>query len=327
MIEEIPKSLCRVYHSQRFQDHRTGAHPECPARLKSIDKACEHLLQSGTPLDMVTASGLHSRLDELLASVHQPAYLSGLTQFAAHGGGRWDADTVVCPDSPDVARLAVSTVMTAVDDLLTGQCPTGFCAIRPPGHHCLADRAMGFCLFNNVVAAARWAIQAHQLNRVLIIDWDVHHGNGTQDLTEADEQIWFLSLHRHPFYPGTGLAGETGRGAGQGTVKNVPLPAGTGSVKYLQAFESAAAQIADRCRPELILISAGFDAHHLDPIGSLGLESDDFATLTSFVGQLARTHCQGRILSLLEGGYHLEALGESVSRHLTALSQLHPAGN
>jgi acetoin utilization deacetylase AcuC-like enzyme len=178
---------------------------------------------------------------------------------------------------------------------------------------------MGFCLFNNVAVAAAHARAQHQLDRVLIVDWDVHHGNGTQDIFYEDGQVHFLSVHRYPFYPGTGAADETGAGKGLGAIHNVPLKFGSSRAKFRDAFRSALEKQAEHCKPDLVLISAGFDAHTDDPIGSLGLESEDFATLTQNVIDVASVHCQGRVVSLLEGGYDLDALAESVEIHLAGL--------
>ncbi|HMO35506.1 MAG TPA: histone deacetylase, partial [Gemmatales bacterium] len=195
---------------------------------------------------------------------------------------------------------------------------TAFCLVRPRGHHATPSTSMGFCLFNNVALAARHA-QSLGAERVLIIDWDVHHGNGTQDIFFEDEQVTFLSLHRHPFYPGTGLASETGSGAGLGHTLNVPLRYGTQPQEYLSAFEHALERAVTLARPDIILLSAGFDAHEQDPVGSLGLEAEDFRTLTQRVRQAARGHCQGRVVSCLEGGYSLEYLPLCVKEHLEAL--------
>ena len=208
----------------------------------------------------------------------------------------------------------------AVDAVLGGQHDRAMCLVRPPGHHALPGRAMGFCLFNNIALAAAHARAVHELDRVLIVDWDVHHGNGTQDIFYDDGQVHFLSTHRFPFWPGTGDEDETGTGDGLGATLNVPLPFGITREQYQAAFAHALETAAERCRPQLVLISAGFDAHRLDPIGSLGLESADFVELTERVVEVAQVHCDGRIVSFLEGGYHVDALAESVLLHLDALS-------
>jgi acetoin utilization deacetylase AcuC-like enzyme len=239
---------------------------------------------------------------------------------AEDGGGRLDPDTVVSPRSFEVALAAAGACASAVDAVLAGPQRTALCLVRPPGHHATPTRSMGFCLFNNVALAARRALKAHGLSRVLIVDWDVHHGNGTQDVFYADPAVMFFSIHRYGnFYPGTGAARETGTGPGLGYTLNAPIRYGTPRRQYQAAFTSALDQAAEKIKPELVLLSAGFDAHARDPIGSLGLEVEDFAELTSQVLEVARAHAGGRLVSCLEGGYHLEALAESVQAHLEGL--------
>ena len=207
-----------------------------------------------------------------------------------------------------------------MDRVLKEEHTRACCLTRPPGHHALADDPMGFCLFNNAAVAARQATFEYKLSRVLIVDWDVHHGNGTQDIFYDDAEIYFLSAHRFPFYPGSGTREETGTGQGLGTVFNLPVEYGTARHQYLAEFEQLLNDCAKRCRPELVIISAGFDAHRLDPIGSLDLETEDFAALTKFVLDVADEYCNGRCVSLLEGGYNVQALAESVEQHLTVIA-------
>lgn len=305
-----------LYTSATFEEHITGAnHPERPQRIAAL-------------LEMLAASGLGDRLTarnwqpatlETIQLCHEPSYLATLESFVMHGGGRIEVDTVCSGASWDVATLAAGAACDAVDQVLSGNDPTALCLIRPPGHHALRAEAMGFCLINNVAVAARHAIVRHKLDRVLIVDWDVHHGNGTQDIFYEDEQVGFLSSHRWPFYPGTGAADETGRGRGLGTTFNCPFEYGTPREEQLGTFEAALHDIARRMQPQLVLISAGFDAHRLDPIGSLDLETEDFATLTRMVVDCARAYCDGRIVSLLEGGYNVDALAASVAQHANVL--------
>jgi len=306
-----------LYQSQTFLLHDTGAHPENPARLK---KVMDRVSTEGIS-NLFILENLKKGTNEELLRVHTPEYLQELKRFCDAGGGRIEADTVVSLQSYEVASSAAGCAVEAVNQVIEGQPQRAFCAIRPPGHHALADRAMGFCLLNNVAIAARHAIVQHQLNRVLIVDWDVHHGNGTQDIFYEDEQVHFYSAHRAPFYPGTGAVEETGSGKGLGTTWNLPLAFGISRAEYFSQFERILIEAARRCRPELILISAGFDAHKDDPIGSLGLESDDFGTLTQMVINVANEYCGGRIVSLLEGGYNPEKLAESVVSHLRILSE------
>jgi len=304
-----------LFTSPSFLDHETGRHPESPERLKSIAKhlAATDLLQRFSPGTVRDATRAE------LLRVHGAGHIDRIQQFAAGGGGRIEADTVVSPRSFQVALKAAGTACEAVDLIVKGKHRTACALIRPPGHHALPSDPMGFCLFNNVAIAARHAIAAHGLSQILIVDWDVHHGNGTQDIFYEDGQVWFFSAHRFPFYPGTGAESETGKGRGLGKILNLPVAFGTSRRDYLAAFEQRLALAAERCRPELILISAGFDAHRLDPIGSLGLETEDFAELTRMVMQVAQTHCDGRCISLLEGGYNVTALAECVAIHLRGL--------
>ncbi|WP_237607640.1 histone deacetylase family protein [Roseimaritima sediminicola] len=252
---------------------------------------------------------------------HTAAHIEEIARLAESGGGRADADTVLSERSNDVARLATGAVCDAVDQVMQGEHSTAFCLLRPPGHHALADRVMGFGLFNHVAVAARYAQQAFQLERVLIADFDVHHGNGTQAIFWEDPSVTFLSMHRAPFYPFTGAADETGAGRGLGTTLNLPVAFGTAAAEQVQLFADRLERFANRFEPDLVLISAGFDSHRLDPIGNLQLDAEDFAALTEAIVQVARQHTGGRLVSVLEGGYNPHALAECVQRHLQVLSK------
>jgi len=305
-----------LYQHPRFTEHRTGqGHPERPERYLAVT---QHL-----PFQQVAAQCQLPSFDPLtveqLASVHDPEVANIVKQAAEQGGGRIEADTVVSPASYEVGLLAAGACCSAVQAVLKGEDKTAFCLVRPPGHHATPSLSMGFCLFNNIALAARHAL-ACGANRVLIVDWDVHHGNGTQDAFYDDEQVFFLSLHRSPFYPGTGLANETGTGAGLGATLNVPLRFGISRKDYLAAFSTSLEQAVDRAKPDIILVSAGFDAHAKDPIGSLGLEVEDFAAMTEALLEATQTHSHGRLVSCLEGGYNLEMLAESVTAHLKVLA-------
>ena len=251
-----------------------------------------------------------------LERVHDPHYVEHLQRYAAAGGGRIEADTVLSDGSYEVARLAAGAACDAVRRVLSGEEPTALCLIRPPGHHARPHDAMGFCLFNNVAIAARSALVEHQLDRVLVVDWDVHHGNGTQETFWEDGRVGFVSIHRWPFYPGTGDSAETGSGRGLGWIANEPVEFGTPRELFHDRFERALLALAARVRPQLVLISAGFDAHREDPVGSLGLEVEDFSRLTQTVLGVAREYAGGRVVSLLEGGYNPARLAESVEVHL-----------
>lgn len=310
-----------LYQNPLFQRHKTGAHPESPARLAAITRRLEELKL----VERCQPGALRAASVEELARVHTVEHVTRVAEFAEAGGGRIEADTVVSADSYQVALQAAGTACDAVDAVLTGRERTALCLVRPPGHHAVADGPMGFCLFNNVAVAAAHAIAVHDLERVLIIDWDVHHGNGTQDLFYDRDDVWFFSSHRSPFYPGTGAAEETGTGRGLGATWNLPLQFGVARREFLTRFERMLQDAAERCQPQLVLLSAGFDAHHADPIGSLGLECEDFATLSQQVLKVARDYCGGRLVSLLEGGYDTTALADCVALHLEQLIAAEPS--
>jgi acetoin utilization deacetylase AcuC-like enzyme len=306
-----------LYRDPVFLKHNTGRHPECADRLRSIagrlDKAgLAKKCKAGAPQPLT---------EKQVGEVHAPAQVVRVKQISAHGGGEIDPDTVLSADSFQAALAAAGACASAVDDVLNGTDHNALCLVRPPGHHATPTRSMGFCLFNNIALAAHRAKAAHQLTRLLIVDWDVHHGNGTQDIFYEDPQVMFFSIHRfgNGFYPGTGAADETGRGKGLGYTLNAPIRYGTSRKDYRDQFTKALDKAADKIKPELVLVSAGFDAHARDPIGSLGLEAEDFAALTRQVLDVAKVHTHGRLVSCLEGGYHLEALAESVQAHLEEL--------
>jgi acetoin utilization deacetylase AcuC-like enzyme len=304
-----------LYQHSRFVDHLTGrGHPECPARYEAItghqpfqNVATRCTMRESKPLAV-----------EDISLVHAPEVAALVQATSQQGGGQIEADTYLSAGSFDVGLLAAGACSQAVEAVLRGDDSTAFCLVRPPGHHATPSTSMGFCLFNNIALAARTA-QRQGAERVLIIDWDVHHGNGTQDAFYDDERVTFLSLHRYPFYPGTGLASETGTGSGLGHTLNVPLRFGITLEEYHAAFEHHLEKAMTTAKPDVILLSAGFDAHSHDPIGSLGLDVSDFITLTKLVKQAAQTHCQGRLVSCLEGGYSLEYLPQCVTAHLEAL--------
>ncbi len=301
-----------LYYDPVFLEHDTGDHPENAARILPTIR---HLNQIAMHAKCTRPSWTEVSSDRLRA-VHASDYIDSVKEFAEQGGGYIEQDTVICPQSYRVARMAAGAVCDAVKRVVSGEENQAFCLVRPPGHHALANSAMGFCLFNNVAIGARLAIDELGLDRVMIVDWDVHHGNGTQSIFWEDGQVGFLSIHRSPFYPGTGAADETGAGAGLGTTLNLPTTFGTPREEYLARFGSELERFADLIKPQLVLISAGFDAHREDPVGSLGLESEDFGTLTRAVLDIANTHANGRVVSVLEGGYNPVALAESVEHHL-----------
>ncbi len=311
-----------LYTDPLFLRHETGPHPETAARLRSVTARLE---AAGLPA-RCTPGSYTPLTEEDVLSLHSERQLRLVQQAAEMGGARIDPDTVVSPESYRVALAAAGACAAAVDAMIRGPERTALCLVRPPGHHATPDRSMGFCLLNNIALAARQARHAHGLDRLLIVDWDVHHGNGTQDIFYDDPGVLFYSIHRYGggFYPGTGGADEAGEGRGTGFTLNVPLPYGIARKDYHKAFRWGLERAADRIRPELVLLSAGFDAHARDPIGSLGLEAEDFAELTRQVLEVARTHAGGRLVSCLEGGYNLEALAESVQAHLQELLAAKP---
>lgn len=304
-----------LYSSPIFLEHQTGQHPEQPERLRVITRRLNELgLDAKCTQPQVRPVAL-----ERLARVHSMQYVAEVDEFAKKQGGYIEADTIVSPKSYDVALRAAGSACDAVEKVLRGDDPQALCLVRPPGHHALEKSAMGFCLFNNIAAAARTATQEFELDRVMIIDWDVHHGNGTQYMFWKDPQVAFLSIHRFPFYPGTGDHDETGTGAALGTKRNLPVRFGTSRVDYISLFTTELEKFADKMKPQLVLISAGFDAHRLDPIGSLGLETEDFAELSRCVLNIAKVHAGGRLVSVLEGGYNLDVIPGCVETHLREL--------
>lgn len=307
-----------VYHPDYLKHDMGAGHPESPERLRAIVARME---QSGLMKRLTTIEPAPAD-DDWITQVHSPAYVAALRARApADGRVRLDADTSMSPGSLPAAYLAAGGVLAAADAIMAGRVDNAFCAVRPPGHHAEHNRAMGFCFFNNVAIAARYFQRKHGLARVLIVDWDVHHGNGTQHAFEDDPAVLFFSTHQYPHYPGTGRATERGRGQGEGMTINVPMEAGEGDEEYRAVFQKVLVPAADAFRPDVVIISAGFDAHRDDPLAGMGLTEDGYAELTRIVAGIARRHSQGRLLSALEGGYHLRALSASVERHVMALME------
>jgi acetoin utilization deacetylase AcuC-like enzyme len=258
-------------------------------------------------------------VDEL-AACHTREYIRLVEAEVAQGARVLSTgDTDICPDSLEVARAAAGGAFQAVDAVMEGRAQNAFCVVRPPGHHASADRGMGFCIFNNVALAARYAQRRHGVERVLIADWDVHHGNGTQDIFYADGSVFFFSTHQHPWYPGTGHAEETGEGAGRGSTLNCPFPAGSGRAEIMGAFQRKLLPAAADFKPDLVLISAGFDSRAGDPLGGFTLSDGDFADLTALLLEIAGSYSGGRVVSVLEGGYSLEGLAAAAVAHVQAL--------
>jgi acetoin utilization deacetylase AcuC-like enzyme len=305
-------------HHPIFGLHDTGAgHPERPARLAAIRTRLE-------------ATGMLAHLDRhepspapvaWIQRVHDEAAVRRIERACAAGVRVLDAgDTVVSAESYGAALVAAGGAVEAVDRVLDGTWSNAFVACRPPGHHAERDRAMGFCLFNNVAVAAAHLRAARGVERVAILDWDVHHGNGTQHTFEADPTVFYASLHQWPWYPGTGAATEHGLGAGEGATLNCPQRAGSGDTEWLRAIETQVIPALERFDPGFVLISAGFDAHERDPLSHTRVTTGGFRRMTEIVRDFAASRCGGRVVSLLEGGYDLDALAESVEAHVGVLS-------
>ena len=303
-----------ISHPQ-YLKHDTEPHPENPGRLKAIQGKIE---SSKIYPHLIFPEPRRATADELTAN-HDPSHIDHVRNSCRNGVQNLDGDTVICPDSWDAAVLSAGAGLTAIDQIVTGQLDNAFTAVRPPGHHAEKDRSMGFCLFNNVAIAARYAIKKHGLNRVCIFDWDVHHGNGTQHSFYSDPSVHYSSIHQYPFYPGTGDKDETGIGDGLGTTLNFPLDAFNGDQTYLDIVKNKLIPVIQSFKPDLIIISAGFDAHEDDPLAQMRVSSSCYGKMTDMVLKAAENICDGRLLSMLEGGYNHTALADSVLEHVNAL--------
>jgi acetoin utilization deacetylase AcuC-like enzyme len=311
--------MVTLYTDERMLKHvPPPRHPERPERLQAILRQLDRTgLRSRFP-----AGAVRPATREELLRVHSAPYLDQVARFEDKGGGLIEADTWVSPGSNQAALLAAGSVVEAVNAAVTGGDPKALCLVRPPGHHARPEEPMGFCLYASISVGAADAVARLGIERVLIVDFDVHHGNGTQEIFYESPNVAFFSIHRYPFYPGSGAKNETGTGRGLGMTKNVPLPFGTLRHDFLAAFETILGAFADKHPPQLVLVSAGFDAHAEDPIGSLGLEIEDFEAMTKYVLSIADTHASGRVVSVLEGGYNVPILAGCVEAHLNTLASL-----
>ncbi len=314
-----PAPRTALVYDAAYKKHVTGpGHPERPERLDAImaalgDKALAPLLVR-VPARAAT--------DAEIAACHSREYLALVRREVAAGRAMLSTgDANIGKDSLDAALRAAGGAIAAVDAVFDGRAKNAFCAVRPPGHHATPSRGMGFCVFNNAAVAARHAQRKHKVARVLIVDWDVHHGNGTQEIFYEDGSVFYFSTHQSPWYPGTGARAETGKGKGKGATMNRPFPAGAGRKEIVGAFRDDLAPAAARFRPELVIVSAGFDSRAGDPLGRFRLTDDDFAELTRIVIDLARGHGGGRVVSMLEGGYNLTGLATAAAAHVKALAK------
>ncbi|MFC2023930.1 histone deacetylase [Chloroflexota bacterium] len=291
-----------------YLEHDLKGHPENRQRLRTIMRVLEEqgMLERLAPIPAVPITS------ERLERVHDAGYIRDVQRLAQRGGGHLDLDTYVSPLSFDAALLAAGGLVEATRAVLDGEMDNAFALVRPPGHHALRSRGMGFCLFNNVAIAARYALKEQGLDRVLVVDFDVHHGNGTQEEFESDPAVMYVSTHQSPYYPGTGRSSETGRGKGRGSLVNIPLAGAVGDEGFRRIFQEVIGPAAWRYQPQLVLVSAGYDAHWDDPLASMVLSVRGYATIARQLKSLADELCGGRLVYTLEGGYHLEALAYSV---------------
>jgi acetoin utilization deacetylase AcuC-like enzyme len=313
-----PGAGAQVFHDPNTLRHEPPRdHPESPTRLDAVMRSVRLLEQAGR----VSVVAPRPATDGDLRLVHSSAYVTKVrAEIAAGRRTLSTGDTEISPGSLTAALAAAGTVVTAVDAVMTGRTRTAFCAVRPPGHHASQARGMGFCVFNNIAIGARHARHRHGVERILIADWDVHHGNGTQEVFWSDGSVLFFDIHQHPWYPGTGSADEQGNGKGRGLILNNPFAAGSGRDEILRAFRDVLVPAAARFKPQLVMISAGFDSRAGDPLGRFTLTDQDFADLTDVVLAIAREHAGGRLVSVLEGGYSLDGLSRAVASHLDRLA-------
>ena len=315
---ERPTKTGLVYHDIYLEHKTTAGHPESPARLTAI---IENLKSKGlySELFQITPSPVELKW---LTKIHTPEYIKRAKTSCEENAGYLDtSDVPISSKSYEAALVAAGGVLSAIDAVMEGKVRNAFCAVRPPGHHAVEDGALGFCIFNNIAIGTRYIQEKYGLPKVLIVDWDVHHGNGTQAAFYDDPNVLYFSVHRYPFYPGTGSTAETGAGEGSNSVINVPLPAGSTDEDFLAAFEEKLKPAALSFSPDFVLISAGFDAHEDDPLGGMKVTEQGYIKMTRIVKDIAQKCCESRLVSVLEGGYNLQALAESVEAHIRVLME------
>ncbi|MGR8949838.1 MAG: histone deacetylase family protein [Gammaproteobacteria bacterium] len=313
----MPTGFC---HDQRFLAHDTGpGHPERPERFSTPLRHINGLAWRDKLLDIDTKRAE----PEWIRSVHDSDYIARAKAACKAGHSHLDSmDVAISPRSFEIASLAAGAGISIADRIMNGTVDNGFALVRPPGHHAEHDTALGFCLFNNIAILANYLKQAHALDKIAIVDWDVHHGNGTQHTFDSDPSVLYVSTHQFPYYPGTGAASETGVGIGKGSVVNCPMPAGASDALYERAFREKILPALEKFKPDAVLISAGFDAHHSDPLAEISLTTEFFGWMTLRLMEIADKHAEGRIISLLEGGYNLNTLGACIEAHLAMLMNL-----
>lgn len=314
-----PLTRTGIVIAENHKKHDTPA--GFPENFARIDAIAEQFAKNGILSRAVRITGTAAD-DRRLRLVHSDEYIKRVRAACAEGKEYIDSrDAPISKGSEEAARAAVGDVLAAIDAVMDGRVQNAFCAIRPPGHHASANRAMGFCIYNNVAIAAKYLQQRHGVARVMIVDWDVHHGNGTQETFEADPSVFYFSAHQSPFYPHTGNAEDIGTGTAQGTKLNVPLEAGSGDEKVIAAFRERFVPAVKKFKPDFILVSAGFDGHKDDPLGGLDYTAAGYAELTKIVKKIAAEECHGRLVSVLEGGYNFKALAESTEAHVRTLME------
>ena len=308
-----------IIHHPIYEKHDTGpGHPEMPSRYRVVIDSLQNDAELWNSLTEITPE---KASQGLVQAAHTKEHFKRVEGAFANGLDRLDMDTTISMKSFDASLYAAGGAISAVDAVMSGEVRNAFAAVRPPGHHATAESTMGFCIFNNVAVAARYAQNKYkEIENVAIIDWDVHHGNGTQGIFYSDPSVFFFSMHQYPWYPGTGSYGETGQGKGLGATMNLPVKAYTTAADQNSSFEAAIEEIGSRMKPDMIFISAGFDAHRSDPLGQLQLEDPDYARMTRVMMQWADDVCDGRIVSCMEGGYNLQTLGETVRTHVATLA-------